>query len=258
MFKRKLCKILVLILVLSMCMSSTLVAAAADYSINTSGYKIEKISHPDKGEGEVDGILPYEYFGEEMNRNQSYTWSMIEFGDYVYIGTCWNPISGIYYRNVKDNVTSLLVSQGMPYMEATKKASELAKALVNVLSAGDFPDGATATTGTPMILRVNKYTGQGEPVYVEKEVSNFINWNGYRMTQVYKGKLYFVCAGFPTSRLIEINPEDGTSNVVLQKLEAFQVELEDQLFMMINLLYLCQQTVLLQMILIQLDCHLLT
>lgn len=60
----------------------------------TEKYLIEKVSNPTSGEGEVDGILT----GQDHAREQSYSWSMIEYGDSIYIGTCYNPIAGIYYR----------------------------------------------------------------------------------------------------------------------------------------------------------------
>ena len=65
-------------------------------NITKDGYTITKVSHPDRGSGQSDGILPFEVMGEESNRNQSYIWSSVEYGNYIYLGTCWNPISGIY------------------------------------------------------------------------------------------------------------------------------------------------------------------
>ena len=56
------------------------------------GYTIDKVSHPTLGAGEVDGILT----GEEQDRGQSYSWSMAEAGDYIYIGTCYNSTYYIY------------------------------------------------------------------------------------------------------------------------------------------------------------------
>lgn len=67
------------------------------------------------------------------------------------------------------------------------------------------------------IMRVNKYTYDAEVVYIEKESSKFVNWNGYRMATEYNGKLYFACAGYPTSRLLQIDPATNETKVVLQK-----------------------------------------
>ena len=153
--------------------------------------------------------------GEENNRNQSYVWSSVEYGNYIYLGTCWNPISGIYYRNLKNNLTSLFEKRGDE--NPAQKAGTVATNILNVIYDGNFPDGATSTTGTPCIMRVNKYTYDTEVVYIEKESSKFVNWNGYRMATEYKGKLYFACAGYPTSRLLQIDPATNETKVVLQK-----------------------------------------
>ena len=183
--------------------------------LSKDGYNIEKVSHADRGAGETDGILPFDVMGEESNRNQSYVWSCIEYGNYIYLGTCWNPISGIYYRNLKNNLTSLFEKRGDE--NPAQKAGTVATNILNVVYNGNFPDGATSTTGTPCIMRVNKYTYDAEVVYIEKESSRFVNWNGYRMATEYNGKLYFACAGYPTSRLLQIDPATNETKVVLQK-----------------------------------------
>lgn len=184
-------------------------------NITKDGYTITKVSHPDRGAGQSDGILPFEVMGEESNRNQSYVWSSVEYGNYIYLGTCWNPISGIYYRNLKNNLTSLFEKRGDK--KPAQKAGTVATNILNVMYDGNFPDGATSTKGTPCIMRVNKYTYETELVYVEKESSAFVNWNGYRMAIEYKGKLYFACAGYPTSRLLQIDPKTKATKVVMQK-----------------------------------------
>ena len=183
--------------------------------LSKDGYNIEKVSHADRGAGETDGILPFDVMGEESNRNQSYVWSCVEYGNYIYLGTCWNPISGIYYRNLKNNLTSLFEKRGDE--NPAQKAGTVATNILNVVYNGNFPDGATSTTGTPCIMRVNKYTYDAEVVYIEKESSKFVNWNGYRMATEYNGKLYFACAGYPTSRLLQIDPTTNETKVVLQK-----------------------------------------
>ena len=184
-------------------------------NITKDGYTITKVSHPDRGAGQSDGILPFEVMGEESNRNQSYVWSSVEYGNYIYLGTCWNPISSIYYRNLKNNLTSLFEKRGDK--NPGQKAGTVATNILNVMYDGNFPDGATSTKGTPCIMRVNKYTYETELVYVEKESSAFVNWNGYRMAIEYKGKLYFACAGYPTSRLLQIDPKTKATKVVMQK-----------------------------------------
>lgn len=187
-------------LVLTAVLSVSCVATGVNVSaapLSSEGYSIEKVSHPERGAGETDGILSFDAMGEESNRNQSYVWSCVEHGNYIYLGTCWNPISGIYYRNLKNNLTKLFQNRGDE--NPAQKAGTVATNILNVVYNGNFPDGATSTNGTPCIMRVNKYTYETEVVYIEKESSAFVNWNGYRMAVEYNGKLYFACAGFPTA-----------------------------------------------------------
>ena len=205
-------------LVLTAVLSVSCIATGVNVSaapLSSEGYSIEKVSHPERGAGETDGILSFDAMGEESNRNQSYVWSCVEHGNYIYLGTCWNPISGIYYRNLKNNLTKLFQNRGDE--NPAQKAGTVATNILNVVYNGNFPDGATSTNGTPCIMRVNKYTYETEVVYVEKESSAFVNWNGYRMAVEYNGKLYFACAGFPTSRLLQIDPETNETKVVMQK-----------------------------------------
>ncbi len=66
---------------------------------NSGSYEITKISHPDKGLGEVDGIV--DYVGEgavsakdngQGDRGQNYAWSAIDYGDCVYVSTNYNSL----------------------------------------------------------------------------------------------------------------------------------------------------------------------
>ena len=167
----------------------------------TEKYLIKKVSNPTSGEGEVDGILT----GQDHAREQSYSWSMIEYGDSIYIGTCYNPIAGIYYRNVISNLTS----KGMDAEKAAKIASKLIELMY---------DGAMYTEGisqtSPVIVKVNKESYDTEIVY--KYTAGRNNMAGYRMAAEFNDKLYFVGSGYPTNNLVEIDPINNTSNVVFE------------------------------------------
>ena len=65
------------------------------------GYTFEKISHPTKGTMSADGIVDYIGDGKVEvitdtndsnynagDRGQSYSWSAIAYGDWLYVGTC--------------------------------------------------------------------------------------------------------------------------------------------------------------------------
>ena len=163
----------------------------------TEKYLIEKVSNPTSGEGEVDGILT----GQDQAREQSYSWSMIEYGDSIYIGTCYNPIAGIYYRNVIRNLTS----KGMDAEKAAKIASKLIELMY---------DGAMYTEGisqtSPVIVKVNKESYDAEIVY--KYTAGRNNMAGYRMAAEFNDKLYFVGSGYPTNNLVETDPDTLVNN----------------------------------------------
>ena len=163
----------------------------------TEKYLIEKVSNPTSGEGEVDGILT----GQDHAREQSYSWSMIEYGDSIYIGTCYNPIAGIYYRNVISNLTS----KGMDAEKAAKIASKLIELMY---------DGAMYTEGisqtSPVIVKVNKESYDAEIVY--KYTAGRNNMAGYRMAAEFNDKLYFVGSGYPTNNLVETDPDTLVNN----------------------------------------------
>ena len=163
----------------------------------TEKYLIEKVSNPTSGEGEVDGILT----GPDHAREQSYSWSMIEYGDSIYIGTCYNPIAGIYYRNVISNLTS----KGMDAEKAAKIASKLIELMY---------DGAMYTEGisqtSPVIVKVNKESYDAEIVY--KYTAGRNNMAGYRMAAEFNDKLYFVGSGYPTNNLVETDPDTLVNN----------------------------------------------
>lgn len=66
-------------LVLTAVLSVSCVATGVNVSaapLSSEGYSIEKVSHPERGAGETDGILSFDAMGEESNRNQSYTWKL--------------------------------------------------------------------------------------------------------------------------------------------------------------------------------------
>ncbi len=159
----------------------------------SEGYSIEKLSHPDRGEGEVDGILT----GEDEDRSQSYSWSMVEYGDYIYIGTCYNPIYGIYYRNIFNMFKDSM---------GEEKADAIAQSFVDLMYNGAFDH---ETGANPAIIKVNKYTYEATVAYRYDNPANYMS--GYRMAMEYNGKLYFVGSGYPTACLLEIDPENGDS-----------------------------------------------
>ena len=57
-------------LVLTAVLSVSCVATGVNVSaapLSSEGYSIEKVSHPERGAGETDGILSFDAMGEESN-----------------------------------------------------------------------------------------------------------------------------------------------------------------------------------------------
>lgn len=183
---------------------------------SNGGYTLEKISHPTLGSGEIDGILT----GADQDRGNSYSWSMAEAGDYIYIGTCYNSTYYIYHNNVATTLT------GMGFDQAT--ANNMAANIVEVMFGVDTFDETLMADWNAVIIAVHKVTGEAEIVFCERDVwddypeifpgyspaletKNYLS--GYRMAFEFEGKLYFAGAGNPTSTLIAIDPQTNEAEI---------------------------------------------
>lgn len=166
------------------------------HSQNEGEYVFEKVSHPDRGADEVDGFLD-----EADSRSQSYAWSAIECGDYIYVGTCYNSTYGIYWRNVN----AMMQKLGKTPAEAAQIARDFVQFVFN-----DKFDETLRPRG--IIVRFHKETGAFEPVYDSKNDSDAVmqatNCSGYRMAFEFHDKLYFVSLAQPTMFLLEVDPSD--------------------------------------------------
>ena len=131
---------------------------------SNGGYTIDKVSHPTLGAGEVDGILT----GDLQDRGQSYSWSMAEAGDYVYIGTCYNSTYYIYHNNVK---TSLDAMKKEGKLDQNVDTSRAAADFVKVMFGTDTFDETPMSQWTPVIMAVNRYTGEAQVIFRERAFS---------------------------------------------------------------------------------------
>ena len=185
------------------------------------GYTIDKVSHPTLGAGEVDGILT----GDLQDRGQSYSWSMAEAGDYVYIGTCYNSTYHIYHNNVK---TSLDAMKKEGKLDQNVDTSRAAADFVKVMFGTDTFDETPMSQWTPVIMAVNRYTGEAQVIFRERDILKDypdifpgyppylkgVNYlAGYRMAFEFKGKIYFAGMGNPTATLIEVDPETNECRI---------------------------------------------
>ena len=197
---------------------------------SNGGYTIDKVSHPTLGAGEVDGILT----GDLQDRGQSYSWSMAEAGDYVYIGTCYNSTYYIYHNNVK---TSLDAMKKEGKLDQNVDTSRAAADFVKVMFGTDTFDETPMSQWTPVIMAVNRYTGEAQVIFRERDILKDypdifpgyppylkgVNYlAGYRMAFEFKGKIYFAGMGNPTATLIEVDPETNECSIAYHNINYTQ------------------------------------
>ena len=202
---------------------------------SNGGYSIDKISHPTLGSGEIDGILT----GEDQDRGNSYSWSAVESGDYVYIGTCYNSTYYIYHNNVSTTLTNMK-NEGI--LDADVDVSQVASDIVEVMFGVDTFDTSKMDDWSPVIIAVNKYTGEAQLVFKERDIwsqypdifpgysplmatKNYLS--GYRMAFEFQDKLYFAGMGSPTATLVELKFEFDDGRAVYEgKLREGRMEYE--------------------------------
>ena len=188
---------------------------------SNGGYTVEKISHPTLGPGSVDGILT----GDAQDRGNSYSWSMAESGDYVYIGTCYNSTYYILHNLVATAIKNL---QAQGVLDSAIDPVKIAADAVKVVFGVDTFDETLMSEWNAVIMAVHKVTGEAKVVFCERDiwsqypdifpgyaptmaVKNYLS--GYRMAFEFQGKIYFAGAGNPTATLIEIDPETNEASI---------------------------------------------
>ena len=183
-----------LVLVLVMLLSVT-VGVSAQSQITyqcDNGYTAFKLSHPETGAGEVDGLIDY---NGSPDRGQNYSWSSVGYGDYVYVGTCFGAI----YQTLR----IIAMEKGMNFADM----KTLIDALYNgALYTGD--EGDAITTNRSFIIKINTKTCEAS--VVEGPVKS----GGYRAATKMNGKLYFAATG-ATPYLLEIDPENNDATQIV-------------------------------------------
>ena len=200
-------KITITMLILTIISISTIKVDAAKV-IEKDDIKITKISNPDRGEREIDGLM------EGGDRENSYTWRLAERGDYIYIAT--------------RNIASALVNM---YAEAFKEggiSKDVLWAMVDVITNGDIPRNDELNGAN--ILSYNKKTGEFKVIYTAEATTYF------RMATTYKGNVYFgsYSADPKVSQYILKLDKDGNFTKVFESIGAISFratcEYNDHLF----------------------------
>ena len=127
-------------------------------------YMVQKISNPDRGEREVDGLV------EGGDRGNSYAWRMALRGDNIYIAT-------------NRNIASALVNMYAPAFTAEGITLDAFWALMDVITSGDIPRNDTNEGAN--IIAYDRLTGQFRVVYTAEDGVFF------RMATTFGDDVYF-------------------------------------------------------------------
>ncbi|MBO4811239.1 MAG: hypothetical protein J5552_06705 [Prevotella sp.] len=151
-------------------MAVALICSAASASAQTTNteesksYTVTKISNPDRGEREVDGLMA------GGDRENSYTWRLAMRGDEIFIATT-------------RNIASALVNMYAPSFTASGMSLDSFWAIIDAVTNGDIPRN-DANEGAN-IISYNRQTGEFRVVYTgESKVY-------YRMAVTYGDNVYF-------------------------------------------------------------------
>lgn len=148
-------------------------ATFVNFTHATDSATIEKISNPDSGEGEADGIVP------GGDREASYAWAMTTRGNYVYVGTNKNIIGGVATTFVDSIV-------------AAGATEDQAWAMIDLLTENEIPRPTTTVGGE--IFKCDITTGEITKIFTADDGVAF------RMAIEFDGNLYFGSySGDPTA-----------------------------------------------------------
>lgn len=174
----------------------------------SGNYTATKLSHPTKGEGEIDGIVDYlgngavEYNPEtaQGERGQSYSWSSVAYGDWVYIGT--------NYASMISTVN--LAGSKLDYEYDHDKLESMLKAMYNGNFFTSQEDGAETKS---VLLKINYKTCEVKIIMSKAGTGESCN---FRNAVEYKDKLYFCGAVNGLPSVYEIDPATDSYQMVYQ------------------------------------------
>lgn len=221
-------RFLTLIMALALIFSLTAPTMAVDgaeadffettYHYSAGEYDFDKISHPDSDVSTPDGLVDYTGNGTvavsgtvegadgQGDRGQSYSWSAMAYGDYIYVGTC--------YAAMGQTLTAMDTIMGHDFDE------EVMRAELNAIFNGTFfygqDDGVDSKS---VFLKVNVHTG--EITLIMAKSLNGISPQ-FRNAIEYHDKLYF-CGSVNDGRgglpsIYEIDPKDDSFKCVYEGL----------------------------------------
>ena len=164
-----------------------------------SGYEAVKISHPNNDVEMSDGIVDYTGGGTlgtnledgKGDRGQNYTWGSIGYGDYMYIGTCYNS-----WLNTLSSMKNVL---GHNYDE------NIMMDALEEMYHGDFCTGQEdGVDSDGILLKINVKTGEVKILMSKATTSTNCL---FRNAVEFKGKLYFCGSVNSVPCIYQVNPE---------------------------------------------------
>ncbi|MBQ3007359.1 MAG: hypothetical protein IJD78_07350 [Clostridia bacterium] len=199
MKKKGITKLLSIILAVTMVFGFAVSPLASEGAVTykSGEYDLTKISHPEKGSGEVDGIVDYVGNGAvsakdegQGDRGQNYAWSAIAYGDCVYVSTNYNSLG--LTLGFMDSVL------GNDFDPAEMNAT------LDVMYNGHFytgePDGAN--TGG-VLTKINVKTNEVTVLMSKSETGHNVQ---LRNACEFNDKLYFCGSVNGLPKIIEVDP----------------------------------------------------
>ncbi len=216
MKKRILSALIATVLAFTTAVASTAFAVSDDsngsvYYSQDNSYVANKITHYEQGTKTNDGIVDYVGNGVVTDdikgagcRTETYAWSALGYGDYVYIGTCPNAM-----MSTLQFMKSVL---GDNYDEETMKL------LLNTMFNGHFfineEDG-----GDPKGVLVKLNTKTGDVKLLMSKATTDTNVQ-FRNGVEYNGMLYFCGSVNGLPSVYQVNPKTDECKKVYQSISA--------------------------------------
>lgn len=177
--------------------SITTVFASGDggvvYTSPDGNYTAQKMSHPEAGLGEVDGLVDFE--SGDPDRGNSYSWAAVGYGDYMYVGTCYAAVW-----------TTIKMMAGMAGLDVATLKLAADAAWNGALYTGDEVNNPT-DANRPVLCRIDMKNGAVKVIDIPGGAAS-----GFRAATVFNDKLYFVNT---RPALVEIDPNNNdTAQVV--------------------------------------------
>lgn len=189
--------ILAAVLLVNLAVSPLAFEGSVTFTGKSGKYTATKISHPEKGLGETDGIIDYvgngvvaAYDEGQGDRGQSYAWAAIAYGDCVYVSTNYNSLG--LTLGFMDSVL------GNDFDPATMNAT------LDVMYNGSFYTGEPDDANTGGVLtKINVKTNEVTVLMSKSHDGNSVQ---LRNCTAYRDKLYFCGSVNGLPKIIEVDP----------------------------------------------------